>query len=108
MDLEGTQMALIVCRSNRTTRRHRSVRAGLLVTIGFVWSLVSFAQGPIDNDNRTAPNPKPTPNTAPVTADERVELLKLIKSLQDRLDKPEAAQATGPKTAVDRASTATA
>src|ERR1044071_4854604 len=107
MDLEGTQMALIVCRS-RTTRRHRSVRAGWLVTIGFVWSLVSFAQGPTENDNRTAPNPKPTPNTAPVTADERLELLKLIKSLQDRLDKLEAAQATSAKTAGDPASNATA
>ena len=108
MDLEGNQMALSVCRSNRTTRRHRSVRAGLLVTIGFVCRLVSLAQGPIANDNATVPNPKPAPSTAPVTADERVELLKLIKNLQDRLDKLEAAQAASAKTSSDPATNATA
>jgi len=108
MNLEGIQMALIVCRSKRTTRRHRSVRAGWLVTIGFVWSLVTFAQGPIANDNASAPHPKSTPSTEPLTADERVELLKLIKSLQDRLDKLEAAQATSAKTASDPATNATA
>jgi hypothetical protein len=82
------------------------MRAGLLVAIGLVCSLVSFAQGPTQNDN--APTPRPTPGTAPVTADERAELLKLIKSLQDRLDKLEAAQATSTKTPTDSATNATA
>ena len=83
------------------------MRAGLLVAIGFVCSLVSFAQAPAENDNAAVPNPKPTPSTVPVTADERAELLKLIKSLQDRLDKLEAAQATSAKTVTDSATNAT-
>lgn len=100
-------MTLSLCRSNRTTRRDRSIRAGLLVAIGLVCSLVSFAQGSADNNNAPVPNPKPTPGTALVSADERAELLSLIKSLQDRLDKLEAAQPTSAKTATDPATNAT-
>jgi hypothetical protein len=81
------------------------MRAGLLVAIGLACSLVSFAQAPAENGNATVPNPKPTPSV-PTTADERAELLKLIKSLQDRLDKLEAAQTAGAKAATDLAANA--
>ena len=100
-------MTLSFCRSNRTTQRDNYMRAGLLVAIGFVCSLVSFAQAPSENDKAPVPNPTPTPSTAPVTADERAELLKLIRSLQDRLDKLEAAQTAGAKAATDSAANAT-
>ncbi len=100
-------MTLSFCRPNRTTQRDNYMRAGLLVAIGFVCSLVSFAQAPSENDKAPVPNPTPTPSTAPVTADERAELLKLIRSLQDRLDKLEAAQTAGAKAATDSAANAT-
>jgi hypothetical protein len=85
------------------------MRVGLLVAIGLLCSLVTFAQGPAENDNAPVPKPKPTPSTEPITPitnDERVELLRLIKSLQDRLDKLEAAQPTSAKAATDSATTA--
>ena len=93
-------------RSNRTTR-HSFLCAGLLVAIGLVCSTVCFAQGPAENTNAPVPTPNPTPSTAPVTSEERAELLKLIKSLQERLDKLEAAQTTSAKTVTDSATNAT-
>ena len=96
-------MRISLCRSKKTTRRHLPKRAGLLVAIGLFCSLVSFAQGPADNLNApiTNPNPKPAPSAVPVTTDERAELLRLIKGLQERLEKLEAAQATSTKTVAD-------
>jgi hypothetical protein len=93
-------MRISLCRSKKTTRRHLPERAGLLVAIGLFCRLVSFAQGPAENLSApvTNPNPKPAPSAVPVTADERAELLKLIKGLQDRLEKLEAAQSTSSKT----------
>ncbi len=81
-----------------TTNRRYGMRTVLLVGCGIVLKLVAFAQvqGPQDR-GRAEPVPAPTasstPAKEPVTEDERLELLRLIKSLQERLDKLEAAQA---------------
>src|SRR5690349_4976395 len=77
-----------------TRRRGLMLRAALLTAILFVLSLNCVAQ----TDSATAtpvkpPVEKPAADTKPLTADERAELLKLIRSLQERVDKLEAAQA---------------
>ena len=70
-----------------TRRRGMLLRAALLIGI---FNLACFAQ--------TSPTPTPTPAAKPsLTDDERTELLKLIRSLQERVDKLEAAQAAVEK-----------
>ncbi|HEX3185315.1 MAG TPA: hypothetical protein VHQ94_10980 [Pyrinomonadaceae bacterium] len=59
-----------------TRRRSLMLRVALLLKLVLVFQLVCFAQGP-----------KP-----PLTPDERAELLKLIRDLQQRIEKLEAAQ----------------
>src|SRR6201999_2609968 len=62
-----------------------ALRTALLVMILFALAVVCIAQ----TDN--APVPKPV-GDKPLTADERSEMLKLIRSLQERVEKLEAAQ----------------
>ena len=83
---------LTILQSNPATRRHLALRVALLVQIVLALSLVCLAQS-----EKTAPNSKPSEDK-PLTSDERAELLKLIKSLQERVDKLEAAQAAQPST----------
>lgn len=86
-----------VCRSSgRKTRRHFSVRVGLLLAVALLCNLVGHAQGPTATESPTLSIPKVSPNSA-ITPDERTELLSLIKKLQERLDKLEAAQSSGAK-----------
>lgn len=77
-----------------TQRRRIILRAALLIKIVLVLNLVGFAQ-PKEN---TTPAQKPE-GSKPLTSDEREELLKLIRSLQQRLDKLEAAQAASSQAA---------
>ncbi len=78
-----------ILQSNPATRRWGlALRAVLLVQILLSLSVVCLAQ------TENAPvSPKPS-DGKPLTSDERAELLKLIRSLQERVDKLEAAQAT--------------
>src|SRR6185369_16964522 len=70
-----------------TRRRGMLLRAALLIGI---FNLACFAQ--------TSPTPTPTPAAKPsLTDDERTELLKLIRSLQERVDKLEDARAATEK-----------
>lgn len=93
-----------VCRSSgRKTRRHFSVRVGLLLAAALVCNLVGHAQGPTATESPTLSVPKVSPNSA-ITPDERTELLSLIKKLQERLDKLEAAQSSGAKNTNESAS----
>lgn len=67
-------------------RRRLILRAALLLKIVLLVTLVGFAQ-----PKEKLPLPNPDGNK-PLTATEREELIKLIRSLQERLDKLEAAQ----------------
>ena len=76
-------------RTNFETRRRRSMlHAALFIASVLIPSLDCFAQA----ENLPPVASRPTVDK-PLTSDERAELLKLIRSLQERLDKLEAAQA---------------
>jgi hypothetical protein len=77
-----------------TRRRSFKLRAASLVVLALVGCKVGAGQNLTSNKNLPNPPAKPTADPAPLTADERKELLELIKSLQDRVDKLEAAQAS--------------
>lgn len=72
------------------------MRVGLLLAVALLCNLVGHAQGPTATESPTLSIPKVSPNSA-ITPDERTELLSLIKKLQERLDKLEAAQSSGAK-----------
>ena len=80
----------ILFQSNPATRRHLALRVALLAQIVLALSLVCLAQ-----TENTPASSKPL-GDKPLTSDERAELLKLIRSLQERVDKLEAAQGTQP------------
>ena len=69
------------------------LRAALLIGIALALNVNCFAQ----TDNGGPAPVKPAVDNKPLTADERAELLKLIRSLQERVDKLEAAQAASEK-----------
>jgi hypothetical protein len=100
-------MKISVCRLSRKTRRRTSVRVGLLIAFGLVSSLIGYAQGPAAPDSPTLSNTKVSSSSA-ITPDERAELLTLIKILQERLDKLEAAQPPIAKPATEPAANPTA
>jgi len=83
----------------RGVKRRCSIglRAALLIVL-----LASLAlgqtQGP-STENGPTPVANPPVEKAPLSDEERAELLKLIKDLQDRVKKLEAAQASTPNTA---------
>src|SRR5215217_6511602 len=84
----------------RRAPRHCSIglRAALLIKILLVMSMVSFAQ----TDNTPPAATKSSVDNKPLTSDERAELLKLIRSLQERVEKLEAAQAVTEKSGADK------
>jgi hypothetical protein len=96
-------MNLLLSRASIATRRRSYVlRAALPVVLALI--VCSVVAGQSRTSNTSVPDPtakpasdspaKPASDPVPITTDERTELLKLIKSLQDRLDKLEAGQAT--------------
>ena len=91
----------ILLQSTPATRRHLALRVALLVQIILALSMVCLAQ----TENPPASS-KPA-GDKPLTADERAELLKLIKSLQERVDKLEAAQGAQPPAAQAPSSSST-
>ena len=81
--------------SPATRCRGLLLRAALLVHILLLLNATCFAQA-----DTTAPAPaKPAADNKPLTANEREELLKLIRSLQERVEKLEAAQGGTEKSA---------
>src|SRR5829696_3054853 len=92
-------MLLTPSQMRRATRRCTiGLRAALLIKILLVFSMVSFAQ----TDN-TPPGPtKSSVDNKPLTSDERAELLKLIRSLQERVEKLEGAQPVTEKSGADK------
>src|SRR5215213_11850990 len=73
-------------------------RTALLIKILLVVGMVSFAQ-----TNNTPPAAtKSSVDNKPLTSDERAELLKLIRSLQERVEKLEAGQAGSEKSGTDK------
>jgi hypothetical protein len=81
-------MTLTPSRTDFATRRgSMALRAALLFSSVFVLQLVCFAQA--ENIPPVATKPVPA---KPLSADERTELLKLVRSLQERVEKLEAAQ----------------
>ena len=88
-------MTLLLSQTSIATRRRSyMLRAGLLVVLALVSYRAGAGQDRTSYTNLPDPPTKPALDPAPITADERTELLKLIKSLQDRLDKLEAGQAS--------------
>ena len=82
-------MGLTLSRVIAATQQRRLIlRAALLLEIILVLNFVCFAQ-PKENPTPTTAKPD---ETKPLTPSEREELIKLIRSLQERLDKLEAAQ----------------
>ena len=75
----GSTLSLL---ATATRRSSLILRAALLIKLIFVFNVVGLAQA-----------------DKPLTADERAELLKLIRDLQQRIEKLEAAQAAGPQVA---------
>ena len=85
-----------------TQCRRLMPRAALLVASLFLVKMICFAQAENLPPIASKPNPE-----KPLTNDERAELFKLIKSLQERIEKLEAARApdTSPAPAVAPAPT---
>src|SRR5829696_4948053 len=69
------------------------LRAALLIKILLVVSIVCVAQ----TENVPPGATKSSVDNKPLTSDERAELLKLIRSLQERVEKLEAGQANSEK-----------
>src|SRR5215212_3920550 len=76
----------------------RGLRGALLIKILLVVSMVSFAQ----TDNTPPAATKSSVDNKPLTSDERAELLKLIRSLQERVEKLEAAEAGTEKSGAEK------
>src|SRR5215208_7469171 len=92
-------MLLTPSQMRRATRRCSiGLRAALLIKILFVISMVSFAQ----TDNTPPAATKSSVDNKPLTSDERAELLKLIRSLQERVEKLEAGQADTEKPGTEK------
>src|SRR5215213_2218704 len=72
-------------------------RTALLIKILLIFSMVCFAQ----TNNIPPAATKPVVDQ-PLSSDERAELLKLIRSLQERVEKLEGAQAGSEKSAADK------
>ena len=88
-------MTRLLSQTSIATRRHSyMLRAALLVISVLVSCREGSGQDRTLNTDLPDPPAKRASDPAPITADERTELLKLIKSLQDRLDKLEAGQAS--------------
>ena len=85
-------MTLLPQTSIATRRCSYMLRAASLVVLALVSCRAGAGQDRSSNTNLPDPPTKSALDPAPITADERTELLKLIKSLQDRLDKLEAGQ----------------
>jgi len=83
---------------NTTARRlnNLTLRVASLVANVLLVSTANFAQSPMEK----APTSAAPGEHSPLTNDERAELLKLIRSLQQRAEKLEAAQAT-PSPGID-------
>src|SRR5215207_6151864 len=92
-------MLLTPSQMRRATRRCSiGLRAALLLKILLVISMVSFAQ----TDNTPPGATKSSVDNKPLTSDERAELLKLIRSLQERVEKLEAGQSNSEKSGTDK------
>jgi hypothetical protein len=90
-------MRSLLFQTQLTRRRTRMLRVALLVQLLFTLNLVCFAQM-----NNAPPPPAKPSGDKPLTDDERAELLRLIRSLQERVEKLEAAQNSTDKSAVDK------
>src|SRR5215211_2325454 len=87
-------MRLTPSQMRRATRTcSRGLRAALLIKILLGTSMVCFAQ----TDNMPPGATKSSVDNKPLTSDERAELLKLIRSLQERVEKLEAGQSNSEK-----------
>ena len=90
------------CRAGR--RRGMVLRTTLFVATVVSLHAVAVGQpqgpsGPATTENGPKPTPKSAVEKTPLSDTERAELLKLIKSLQERVEKLEAAQAPTPNAA---------
>jgi hypothetical protein len=92
----------------RRVKRRRSTVLCAALLIVFAQSLaIGQTQGPANPENGPTPAASPAVEKVPVGDEERAELLKLIKSLQERVEKLEAAQAPSPNAAATSVPVAT-
>ncbi len=80
--------------------------ASVVVSV-LVFPVNTFAQEPARAEATPAPTPIVAVEKKEITPDERAELLKMIRSLQERLEKLEAAQAVTPTSKTTASATAT-
>ena len=83
-------------RVTATRHSYLLLRSALLLGTVLIFVRVSFAQNAEPQTQPQSPTSKPQ-GDKPLTASEREELLKIIRSLQERVDRLEAAQAAGPQ-----------
>ena len=86
-------MRSLLFHAQSTRRRNQVLRVALLVQLLLTLNVFCFAQA----DSAPTPAPLKTSGDKPLTNDERAELLRLIRSLQERVDKLEAAQNAADK-----------
>src|SRR5215204_3162313 len=92
-------MVLTASQIRRATRRCSvGWRAALLIKILLVVNLVCLAQ----TGNKPPAVNKSSVDNKPLMSDERAELLKLIRSLQERVEKLEAAQSDTEKPGTEK------
>src|SRR5262245_44052983 len=89
---------------NKSALSPRSMsRGSMLIGVILMGNALCFAQSTSPTETGSAPGTQPgtqsTSNQNPLTNDERAELLKLIRTLQERVDRLEAAQAAKPTSA---------
>src|SRR5215207_8168429 len=92
-------MVLTASEILRATRRCSvGWRAALLIKILLIVNMVCLAQ----TENKPPAVNKSAVDNKPLTSDERAELLKLIRSLQERVEKLEAGQVGSEKSGADK------
>ncbi|HEU4871808.1 MAG TPA: hypothetical protein VFT44_01830, partial [Pyrinomonadaceae bacterium] len=92
----------------RRVKRRYSIELRAALLIVFLHSFaIGQTQGPSNPENGPTPAATPPAEKVPLGDEERAELLKLIKSLQERVEKLEAAQASTPNAAATSVPVAT-
>lgn len=87
-------MLSTLSRTNKASWPDRLMLRAVLLVAGLLsLSVAGYAQDP--NEKKKPATSKPVNDQNPITSDERAELWKLIRSLQERVEKLEAAKASG-------------
>ncbi|HEU4391360.1 MAG TPA: hypothetical protein VFV34_26410 [Blastocatellia bacterium] len=96
----GRDMTEVLSRKGEIPRPAMSMlQAAVLIGVALAGSAVCFGQSQNPSETGSVAAAESVAGQKPLTTDERAELLKLIRTLQERVEKLEAAQATSRATA---------